>query len=219
MGQRSVQSKPKNSGFTLVELIVSLALFSFVITICVGALLVLLGASQREQASQAILTNLGFALDSMTREIRTGYRYQCETVGDNQVDTVFDDQDDAANINDTSTCSQGAPGLSARNTAISFVEGGSSLTGGGSARIAYIIDLNDETIYRRIGNSPARERIVSSGIRIVDGEFMVSGSDSLEDGDVDQPSVTIYLQAVDATGGTDEVFTIQTTVTQRELDL
>ena len=62
-------------GFTLIEMIVSLTLFSAVITIAVGAFLVLLAANKQLQEEQAVLTNLSFALDSMTREIITGTGY------------------------------------------------------------------------------------------------------------------------------------------------
>ena len=66
-----------SNGFTLIEMLVSLALFTIVITITMGAFLSLIGNSGRLQNEQTIMTSLTFALDSMTREIRTGTEYFC----------------------------------------------------------------------------------------------------------------------------------------------
>jgi prepilin-type N-terminal cleavage/methylation domain-containing protein len=65
------------TGFTLVELMVSLAIFSIVMVICTGTLLTLIDVNAKAQALNSSTTNLSFALDSMTREIRTGYHYYC----------------------------------------------------------------------------------------------------------------------------------------------
>jgi len=67
----------KSMGFTLVEVLVSMSLFTIVVTMSMGTLLVLIDANAKQQNIQTAMTNLSFALDSMTREIRTGYSYQC----------------------------------------------------------------------------------------------------------------------------------------------
>ena len=50
----------KQSGFTLIEMIVSLAVFAGVITIAVGALLVIVSTSDRLQDEHNIMVNLAF---------------------------------------------------------------------------------------------------------------------------------------------------------------
>ena len=72
------KSQNQNLGFTLVEMIVS-RYFSIVVTTAVGAMLVLISTNQQLQSEQNVMTNLSFALDTMTREIRTGYNYYCTT--------------------------------------------------------------------------------------------------------------------------------------------
>jgi len=69
----------KSRGFTLIEMMVAVALFSTVMMIAVGALMSVVGASRRSQAVQSVIDNLDFALDDMSRTIRTGTDYHCGT--------------------------------------------------------------------------------------------------------------------------------------------
>src|SRR3989338_1985894 len=64
-------------GFTLVEMIVSVALFATVMLVSVGALLSLMGANRKAQALQSVMNNLNVALDGMVRSIRMGSNYHC----------------------------------------------------------------------------------------------------------------------------------------------
>lgn len=66
-----------NKGFTLIEIMVSVSIFSMVMVIVVGALLVLNDANKKAQALRAIVDNLNFAVEDMTRSIRTGKDYNC----------------------------------------------------------------------------------------------------------------------------------------------
>lgn len=65
-------------GFTLVELMVSLTVFSIVMTISTGTLLVMIDINAKAQAINSATSNLTFALDSMTRDLRTGRHYYCD---------------------------------------------------------------------------------------------------------------------------------------------
>ena len=195
------KSQNQNLGFTLIEMIVSLGIFSIVVTTAVGAMLVLISTNQQLQSEQNVMTNLSFALDTMTREIRTGYNYYCTTSDTNPSGETKND------------C------LGARNTTklgVSFYEGGNSLTGSsvGATRILYYYDELDKSIYRRIGDDPA-QAIVSSGLAITDAQFYVTGTTA---GDDEQPTVTIYLEAQDVNDDS-KTYYLQTTVTQRILDI
>jgi len=64
-------------GFTLIELMVSVAIFSIVMTMSLGALLSIIAAERKAETLKSVVNNLHFALDSMTRSIRTGYGYNC----------------------------------------------------------------------------------------------------------------------------------------------
>ncbi|HUQ29921.1 MAG TPA: type II secretion system protein [Candidatus Paceibacterota bacterium] len=62
-------------GFTLVELIVSMGVFALIITLATGAYFVVLGVNREARATSTAIDNLAFALESMTRSIRTGTHY------------------------------------------------------------------------------------------------------------------------------------------------
>jgi prepilin-type N-terminal cleavage/methylation domain-containing protein len=65
----------RSRGFTLVEMVVAVALFSIVILVCVGALLSLVAANRKVHALQAVINNLNVTLDGMTRAIRMGSNF------------------------------------------------------------------------------------------------------------------------------------------------
>lgn len=204
----------KNSGFTLIEMIVSLGVFSIVVTTAVGALLMLISTNQQLQAEQSVMTNLSFALDTMTREIRTGLNYYCadSSGGDNLV--FANDHETLASS--TKDCVNGRMGS---KQGISFFEGGSSLSQGSDRRILYYYDADLRTILRKLGDGDP-ESIVSSGLIIEDVQFYVTGSSKLKDGgDTDQPTVTVYIVATEKEDADSKRYYLQTTITQRILDL
>lgn len=68
-------------GFTLIELIVAIGLFASVMAIAAGAYLTIIRLNQQAQAIATGIDNVSFALDSMTRNIRSGSSYGCPTQG------------------------------------------------------------------------------------------------------------------------------------------
>jgi len=65
-----------------VEMIVSLALFSVVATVSLGALIKIVSANKKAQTLHATITNLNFALETMSREMRVGTKYDCYDFND-----------------------------------------------------------------------------------------------------------------------------------------
>lgn len=68
-------------GFTLVELIVSVGLLSVVIVIAMSAYLSLISLDRKARATNDVMTNLSFAVEAMSRSIRTGTNYDCGGIG------------------------------------------------------------------------------------------------------------------------------------------
>lgn len=197
----SLQIQQKNKGFTLIEMLVALSLFTIVMTIVVGSLLVLIDGNRQLQGEQSVMTNLSFAMDSMTREIRTGKNYYCaNSFGGSQL-TPDANQD----------CMAG-------NNGISFIEAGGSITGATDGRIAYYFDSGNKTLMRKVGDTA--QSIVSNGISIDEAKFFVTGSDNFnQTSDVNQPAVTIIIKASETGIVGEKPYILQTTITQRELDL
>lgn len=69
----------KNKGFTLIEIIVALMIFSIVVVVALAALLKIIDANKKAQTTQDAVIGLSFALESMSRELRTGSTIDCET--------------------------------------------------------------------------------------------------------------------------------------------
>ena len=187
-------TKQKNSGFTIIEMMVALALFTIVMTIATGSFLSLIGASSQLQGEQTVMTSMSFALDNMTREIRTGIHYYCwnDAAGNDPDWTVKD-------------CPGGAKEFS-------FVDTSSQ------KRVSYSFE-NDELVRRKEGNDTP-ESILSSDVKLESVKFYVTGSKPLSEGtNIEQPTVTIQIKAQDPADSSGTTYILETTVTQRELDI
>jgi type II secretory pathway pseudopilin PulG len=77
------KNKKNNIGFTLVEIIVSVSIFTIVMLVTMGALLTLNDSSRKAQALRTVIDNLNFAVEDMSRKIRTGSFYRCFPMGEN----------------------------------------------------------------------------------------------------------------------------------------
>lgn len=72
----------KKTGYTLVELMVAIGLFGFVMTITAGAYLLMININRQTQGLASGINNLSFALEGMARSVRTGSSYNCGGTGD-----------------------------------------------------------------------------------------------------------------------------------------
>jgi prepilin-type N-terminal cleavage/methylation domain-containing protein len=74
--------KSKRSGFSLIELIVSVGIFSITATFAIGTLLTLTNAQRKAAALQSAFDNVRFAIESMSKDMRTGTNYACIPAND-----------------------------------------------------------------------------------------------------------------------------------------
>lgn len=71
-----MSSRPQR-GYTLLELIVTIGLFSMVMLVVTSAYLTLIAADRQARAVNSLVANLSFGVESMARNIRTGRTYAC----------------------------------------------------------------------------------------------------------------------------------------------
>lgn len=198
-------SHSSQSGFSLIELLVSLTIFTIVITMATGTLLVLLDANAKAQNIQAVINSVTFALDSMSREIRTASGYGCRQSNNPPAPD---------NVSFTADCTSGGNYLT-------IIESGDSLTAGlTDARISYYYD---DTYYGTYGallrrlSDEAWYPLTPETVRITDMEFIVTGSTA---GNALQPTVTIFVEGeAGELNNVSSTFSMQTSVTQRLIDL
>ena len=67
-------------GFTLIEMIVSIAIFTVVALVAVGAFLKIIDLNNKSHTLKDSINNLNFALDAMSRDLRVGSNYYCPTI-------------------------------------------------------------------------------------------------------------------------------------------
>ena len=88
----------RQKGFTLIEMIVSLGIFSIVAVVALGALIKIISANKKAQTLQSAMTNQNYALESMSREMRMGTNFICK----NEISPVINNNDQVSSCSNIS---------------------------------------------------------------------------------------------------------------------
>ncbi|MBP9711042.1 MAG: type II secretion system protein [Candidatus Pacebacteria bacterium] len=183
-------------GFTLIELMVSVTIFIIVMTVALGALLAMSASDRRAQSVKTVMNNLSFALESMTRTIRTGYDYHC-------------------NSSSGGDCTSGSGGYafyftSAASQSVSYCLGTGTTCGTSTVCAAGC------SILRSTNGGSTYQSMTAPEVKIYNMSFYLQGSLTTDDV---QPRVTITLDGAALTADvTPATFQVQTSVTQRLYD-
>lgn len=70
-----MKKKTPIAGFTLIEVLISLLIFSIIITIAVGALFSMVDAGEKSRSINSVMENLDTALETMAETVRSGSNY------------------------------------------------------------------------------------------------------------------------------------------------
>ncbi len=206
-----------NRGFTLIEVMVAVSLFSVVMVISIGALLSLVDANRKAQAMQSVINNLNIALDGMIRSIRMGTNYHCG------IGELYNPQD----------C------VSTPSTQIAFESFDGDITNINDQWVYWLAEDSSNNNVKRIYRSKTNKTtpatpITAPEINISTFDVYVKGAEeTLSDlsEDTNQPMVVISVEGVagsEITSGIgvsgskkkiETTFTIQATASQRLLDL
>ena len=185
-------------GFTLIELMVSLTVFSIVMVVSIGTLLIMIDSNAKAQALYSSSVNLSFALDSMTRELRTGYKYFCSTATSSPSSPLPTGRAD---------CDSATPGV--------FIVFTRERDG---ARMGY--QLNGASLEQKI-DSGNWNKITSDDVIISAFEMMVTNTATVDGGgNGEQPIIDLKVKGY-VNNGLDEDtdFNIQSHIVERRLDL
>jgi type II secretory pathway pseudopilin PulG len=206
--------KSTAGGFSMVEMIVSIGLFTTLMLIIVGSFLSVTDAARKARSTRIALDNVSSAVDYMAREIRLGSYFRCET------DTVLDAGYLADPNGNPASCSYSSGG----GNILAFERAGGSLTGFNHQLdqlvFWYEVDGNGVGRLRRSTASGANpEDLTAPEINITDFRFYVYGTDhaGVNPANADQPRITIVIRGV--AGGnkakTQVSFSLQTTLSAR----
>ncbi len=83
--KNKIYPSEKNSGFTLIESMVSIAIFSIIMVIGVSALLSVSSANKKSRNLRTVIDNLNYVMEDMSRNFKLGSSYHCYSAdsGDN----------------------------------------------------------------------------------------------------------------------------------------
>lgn len=181
-------------GFSLVEMLVAVALFTVVMLISTSTLLALVDANRKAQALQSVMSNLNTALDGMIRSIRMGTAYHCGNSG---------------LYSDPRNCNG--------DTLLAFEPFG-GVPGNGGDQWVYWYDATAKRIYKSENGGATQIALTAPEVRIDNLKFYVVGASP---GDQVQPKVVITMRG---TAGVEKIktqttFNIQATAVQRVIDL
>lgn len=188
-------NKKNNKGFTLIELMVSLMIFTVITIAAVGSLYAVNNASKKVQSMRSILDNLTFAVESISRTVRTANSVVCggslNSSGD--PNCTFASQTSSSMLLVDSTI--GAPQL------IEY-------------RLGYLPNGNG-TIQKRVEELGVWTNwisLTSPEINIQDLDFYVDGA---APGDSSQSSIALFVRGEAYSSGTTSPFAIQTFISER----
>ncbi len=185
----------KNKGFTLIELMVSITVFSVVMLSSMGAVMTVLNANRKSESLRSVMDNLSFTLDTMTRTIRFGSTYHCGASG---------------NLSLPKDCD----GSSGDNNSLTVQD-----SDGNQVTFSLVTVAGVGQIMRTI-NSGVALPMTSPDVNIQSFSFWVFGTTPYSSGNLLQPKVIVLVKGfVAGVNMTDSSFILQTTISQRKLDL
>jgi prepilin-type N-terminal cleavage/methylation domain-containing protein len=202
------------AGFTLVEVMISIGLFTVVMVIGIGAILGVSSTHRKTQAMRTVVDNLSFLVEDMSRSMRLGGYFVC--VPDPVNDFTLSVWSGVQNTSDGTDCK-----------GISFEPYWSYIPSDYTNQVIYMMDEVDGvgTIFKKEAENTSLSlnemKPVTPAEINIDVEhsgFTVIGSDP-NDAPKLQPKVIIVLKGKVKVGNTENDFNLQTTVSARLLDV
>jgi prepilin-type N-terminal cleavage/methylation domain-containing protein len=197
------------SGLTLIEMIVSVAIFATVAFVASSALVSVVGEAQRSSANQEAVNNLNVAMSDMARSLRTGFYYSCRT-------------DDPFIRGSNNNCIYGQPGYEAKSMV--FIDADRNGVGYRHNKASSTIEKAiDETCDQSDCNpfngdsDDTTYPITAPNITVDNLTFRVSGANGSQDSTQSTVLITMEGTAGDPDTAT-TTFRLQTTATKRLLN-
>lgn len=185
-----------NRGFTLIEMLVAIAIFLVVSVAALGALLVMTASSQKVQATRTVVDNIGFIVDDIVRESRLAVNHWCGDISG----SLPTENIDGVDLITPETCEY-APG---QRLAFNKLDEGVA-----DGIIQYQIVGNE--VQKKIGNSDWQPLSLDN-IEVLKLTFTTS--EALSNGQI--PLITIHLEATVDEGRPEETsYNVQTSVHPR----
>ncbi len=205
----------KNNGFTIIETMISVSLFVIITTLGMGTLLNAHAVYKKSQDMRSIIDSLNFVMEDMSRNIRTGYNYHCKISGES--------------IPSSTDSSLSAPKNCANGWALVFEYAYGDNTEN-DIPTPDPVDYNDQWVYYisvdgKLFKSTVGPYAEDSFTQLTPDEIFIDPATSFftvegaENTDTLQPMVTIRLVGTITYKNVVSPFTLETSVSQRILDI
>jgi hypothetical protein len=186
---------------------IAVSLFLVIIMAGMGALLNANLLHQKAGSMRSIMDNLSFVMEDMSRNIRTGYNYHCFETGET--------------IPSSTSATMSTPKSCANGWAISF-ESDTGDTANNDDQWVYYIDGTGKIFKSTIGpySASAFTQITPDEVVVSSASgFSVLGAEKLSTGNQAQPFVTIRLVGTITFKNVTTPFSLQTSASQRVIDI
>ncbi|MEK7190382.1 MAG: hypothetical protein AAB661_01300 [Patescibacteria group bacterium] len=188
--------KIKVGGYTIIETMIAVSLFIVIVMASMNALLNANLLHQKSQSMRSIIDSLSFAMEDISRNLRTGYDYRC--------------------FNVPGAITMGVPRSCASGWAIAFKPQGYDPLNDDNQWVYYI---DNGKIYKSINNGDTFIQLNPDEVYIDQSYgFSVLGAEPFP-GDSQQPFVTIRLVGSITSKEAVTPFSLQTSVSQRVIDI
>ena len=186
----------QHKGFTLIEVMVSISIFTVVMVVALGAILSIVNANRKAQSLHTVINNVNLAVETMTRDLRTGYGYKCGGV--DCIAGIATDEISFASLQVAESRSSDSPII------VSYRR---------------YFDGSRGYLEKQI-ETEGWVRITDNSVDIESLSFRVWGVQTLSSAirDTDQPKIVLNLKAKITAYGNSSEFAIQTFISQRYLD-
>ncbi|MSU44699.1 prepilin-type N-terminal cleavage/methylation domain-containing protein [Candidatus Nomurabacteria bacterium] len=198
----------KQKGYTIIETMIAVSLFLVIVTIGMGALLNANLLHNKSQDMRSIMDNLSFIMEDMSKNLRTGYNYRC-------IDAPSDFNDANVSIAES--------GVDCWGIAFEFATGDPT-----NNTDQWVYQISNDTHIYRATTGPytsssnflqlTPDEIV---INTTASKFSILGAEapSATPSNKQQPLVTIRLVGDITYKGVKTPFSLQTSVSQRAIDI
>ena len=193
---KTAKKLSRKAGFTLIEMLVAVFVFSVIMTISTGAIFSIVSANKTSQALKSVLDNLSSAVDSMSRNISYGTMYNCSGDPGQEID-----------FSKSTSCLDG-------DKIFAFTDKDGHY-------VSYFFDdtngVLDGVLQRCEGSVPDGNctQLTAPEVHIKDMKFYVAGAGpSIDEG---QPSLRVTISGYAQSGSSKSEFNLQTMISQRSL--
>jgi prepilin-type N-terminal cleavage/methylation domain-containing protein len=202
-----INKKENNSGFTLIEVMISIGLFTVIMIIGITAILGVNNTYRKNRSMRSAVDNMSFIMEDMARNIRLGSRYRCLNSTGDIAPTTLEDPLDGLNC-----------------AGIAFEPFYNPIPGeeenlATADQVIYLITQEGDIFKGIEGANFVDTALPMNSIDLkIDTDrsgFTISGTG---DTDNEQPAVLMRIAGTASTGRNSTDFNLQTTVTQRLLD-